>query len=311
PEYKERIKYVTNGVHPHTWISERFMDLFGQFPGVFRDFRANPFVLVHAGDLRGDGEFRGQLWNAHQGNKEHLCSLLEKWKFKKDVFTVCWARRWAAYKRPSLILQDIERLVRIARESGPLQIIFAGKAHPNDNMGRLYINEMLEAIDSLGDEYDILKIIALENYDIAMAKTLVSGSDVWLNNPLPPFEASGTSGMKAILNGVLQISTYDGWIAEAADRDIGTIFGYRNGENNVGSEMDLHLDDDSEKLYTALEAMVKLYYRINRAGSVDIHSHWIDMMINCLVVGGYFNTYRMLDEYKYKILNPDAEAAVR
>ncbi|MFA5362583.1 MAG: alpha-glucan family phosphorylase [Candidatus Omnitrophota bacterium] len=311
PEYKERIKYVTNGVHPHTWISERFMKLFGQFPEVFKDFRANPFILVHAGDLREDREFRGQLWNAHQGNKEYLCALLEKWKFKKDVFTVCWARRWAAYKRPSLILQDIERLVRIAREIGPLQIIFAGKAHPNDNMGRLYINEMLEAIDSLEDEYDILKIIALENYDIAMAKTLVSGSDVWLNNPLPPFEASGTSGMKAILNGVVQISTYDGWIAEAADRDIGMIFGYRNGENSVGSEMDLHLDDDSEKLYTALEAMVKLYYQTNRAGNVDIGSHWIDMMINCLVVGGYFNTYRMLDEYKYKIFDKDAEETVQ
>jgi starch phosphorylase len=304
PKYKERIEYVTNGVHPHTWISERFVKLFERFPEMFKDFRANPFILVKADELRNNGEFRLQLWDAHQGNKADLCTMLEKWKFNKDVFTVCWARRWAAYKRPSLILQDIERLVRIAREIGPIQIIFAGKAHPNDNMGRTFINDMLEAIDKIEDHYDVLKVIALENYDISMAKKLTCGSDVWLNNPLPPFEASGTSGMKAILNGVVQMSTCDGWVAEAAHRDIGIIFGYRSSENSVGSELDLHLDDDSDKLYTALESMVKLYYQTNRQGSVDTGSRWVDMMINCLIVGGYFNTYRMLDEYKYKIFEP-------
>ncbi len=310
PKYKKRIKYVTNGVHPHTWISDRFADLFGKFPDVFNDFRANPFILVRAGDLRNNDEFRAQLWNAHQGNKGDLCAMLERWKFDKDVFTVCWARRWAAYKRPSLILQDIKRLIRIAREIGPLQIIFAGKAHPNDNMGRIFINDMLEAIDSLDNEYDILKIMALENYDISMARKLTSGSDVWLNNPLPPFEASGTSGMKAILNGVVQMSTYDGWVAEAAEKDIGVIFGYRNSESSVGSELDLHLDDDSIRLYAALEEMVKLYYHTNRKGTVDISSRWIDMMINCLIAGGHFNTYRMLDEYKYTVFEPSVNEPV-
>ncbi len=121
------------------------------------------------------------------------------------------------------------------------------------------------------------------------------------HNPLPPFEASGTSGMKAILNGVAQISTLDGWVAEAADKNIGVIFGYRNKEGSVGSESDLHLDDDAEKLYGVLEKEVKLYYKTNQDGRVDIASEWIDMMIDCIATGSHFNTYRMLDEYKHDI----------
>ena len=132
-------------------------------------------------------------------------------------------------------------------------------------------------------------------------KVLASGVDIWLNNPLPPFEASGTSGMKAILNGVLQVSTFDGWVAEAADNNIGRIFGYRNKEGTVGSESDLHLDDDADKLYGVLEEMLKLYYKTNQQGKVDPVSGWIDMMIDCIATGSYFNTYRMLDEYKHNV----------
>ena len=113
-----------------------------------------------------------------------------------------------------MLLQDAEALLRIAREIGPLQVILAGKAHPQDNIGFTYINEMLDKIDELNKVYEQLKIVVLENYDIFLAKMLVSSVDVWLNNTLPPFEASGTSGMKAIINGVVQLTTLDGWVVE-------------------------------------------------------------------------------------------------
>ncbi|MFA5005378.1 MAG: alpha-glucan family phosphorylase [Candidatus Omnitrophota bacterium] len=301
PSYRDQITYVTNGVHPHTWISDNFKDLFSKYPEQLPDVRKNPMILSKAGNLSPNADFRKGLWIAHQANKSNLCGMLEKWKLNKDIFTICWARRVAAYKRPSLILQDINRLVKIAKEIGPMQIILAGKAHPNDNMGFTYINEMLDKVDKLNADYDILKIIVLENYDIFMGKMLTSSVDVWLNNPLPPFEASGTSGMKAVLNGVLQMSTVDGWVAEAADRKIGRFFGYQNAEGSVGNEMDLRMNDDSAKLYTALEEMVGLYYKTNASGKADYSSSWIDMMIECLCVGGEFNTYRMLDQYKHSV----------
>ena len=299
PAYKERIKYVTNGVHPYTWISQRFMKLYQGNLDIFKNIEANPMILAKVLELKTNKEFRGALFQAHQENKAELCGMLEKWKLDKNIFTICWARRIAAYKRPSLILQDVDRLISFTKEIGPLQIIIAGKAHPNDNLGRTYVNDILDKIDSLSDSYPELKIIALENYDISIARLLTSGVDVWLNNPLPPFEASGTSGMKAILNGVLQISTCDGWVVEAQDKGIGKIFGYRNKEGSMGSESDLHFDDDSKSLYSALEEIMKLYYKTNRQGKIDISSEWLDMMINCIATGAYFNTYRMLDEYKH------------
>ena len=204
----------------------------------------------------------------------------------------------AAYKRPSLILHDINRLVQIAEKIGPLQIILAGKAHPNDNLGFTYINEMMDKVDKLNEDYNKLKIIVLENYDIALAKMLTSSVDVWLNNPLPPFEASGTSGMKAILNAVLQMSTVDGWMAEVTDKKIGAFFGYKNAEGSVGNEFDLHMNEDSAELYSAMEEMIGLYYKTNQRGKLDVSSGWIDMMIECICTSSQFNTYRMLDQYK-------------
>ncbi|TAM37596.1 alpha-glucan family phosphorylase, partial [bacterium] len=301
PKYKEQIQYVTNGVHMHTWISTEFKGLFERFPEAFAGFQANPMVLSKANELKSNADFRAQLWQAHQSNKAQLCGLLDKWKLDKDIFTICWARRVAAYKRPSLILHDVNRLVSIAEKVGPLQIILAGKAHPNDNLGFTYINEMLDKVDKLNEDYSKLKIIVLENYDIYLAKILTSSVDVWLNNPLPPFEASGTSGMKAILNGVLQMSTVDGWVAEATDRKMGAFFGYKNAEDSVGNEFDLHMNDDAEQLYRSLEDLVGLYYRTNRQGKADASSAWLDMMIECVCVAGQFNTYRMLDQYKHLI----------
>lgn len=298
PAYKENIKYVTNGVHPHTWISENYKQVFDNFTSAFGDVKANPMALEKALTLKDNQKFRADVWQAHQANKDVLCNFLDKWKLDQNIFTICWARRIAAYKRPSLILQDINRLLDIAKRIGPIQIIFAGKAHPADDLGFTYINQILDKVDGLTNVYDYLKVIMLENYEIYLAKMLTSGVDVWLNNPLPPFEASGTSGMKAILNGVIQISTFDGWVAEAADKEIGKIFGYRNEEGKIGDEYNLHIQDDAQKLYASLEEIVDLYYKTNLHGKVDLNSQWIDYMINCIACAGHFNTYRMLDEYK-------------
>ncbi len=300
PKYKDMIKYVTNGVHSHTWMSDRVKSVLLKHLG---DIAANPMLLEKAAGLKTNLGLRSELWQAHQENKEDLCNLLEKWKVDKNVFTICWARRVAAYKRPSLILQDVTRLIEIAINNGPIQIIFAGKAHPKDNLGFTYISNMLEKVDGLTKAYEHLKIIMLENYDIYLAKELVSGVDVWLNNPLPPFEASGTSGMKAILNGVLQLSTLDGWVVEAETKKIGRIFGYRNVGENIGDERNLRIDEDSEALYVSLEELLKLYYRTNNNGKIDFNSAWIDTMIDCVACAGHFNTYRMLDEYKHNIWN--------
>jgi starch phosphorylase len=200
-------------------------------------------------------------------------------------------------------LRETKKLIDIAQRVGPLQIILAGKAHPKDNLGFTYINELLDKVDTLVGVYDKLKIVILENYDIYLGKMLTSGVDVWLNNPLPPFEASGTSGMKAIINAVMQLTTLDGWAVEAADKGIGRIFGYTYSGEKIGSELDLRLQDDSRELYKALEEIAALYYRTNNQGSVELSSSWIDTMIHCIAAGSYFNTYRMLDQYRHSVWN--------
>ena len=301
PEYKDRIKFVTNGVHPYTWISHDFLELFKRFSPVIENVESSPMALAKVQSLKNNKDFRSQVWAAHQVNKERFCNLFEKWKLDKNIFTICWARRIAAYKRPSLILKDIDRLIAIAKKVGPLQIILAGKAHPNDNLGFTFINEMLDKVDALGDEnYGLLKIAILENYDIYLGQLLTSGVDLWLNNPYPPFEASGTSGMKAILNGVAQLTTLDGWVVEAEDKGIGKIFGHRYDDGKIGSEFDRYMKDDAEELYQSLEEMAALYYTTFH-NKLNFSSGWIDIMINCIAAGAHFNTYRMLDEYKSKV----------
>jgi starch phosphorylase len=138
----------------------------------------------------------------------------------------------------------------------------------------------------------------LENYDTYFGKLLTSSVDIWLNNPLPPFEASGTSGMKAILNGVLQLSTLDGWVVEAQHDDIGWIFGFKHEGSEIGHEMDLKLDDDSKALYRNLNEAAKLYYQTFQSGAVNTTSPWIDKMINCVAKSAFFNTQRMMRQYK-------------
>ncbi len=301
PAYASRIDAITNGVHSHTWISESFAGLFDRYNQVFGDWRREPKNLEYAAKLMRDERFRKDIFEAHQVNKRNFLSTVKPWKLNENVLTVGWARRITGYKRPSLLFHDIEAVLELARKIGPIQIVYAGKAHPNDNIGAAHIQDILSHIDKLNDQYDIIKVLILENYDTYFGKLLSNSVDVWLNNPLPPFEASGTSGMKAILNGVLQLSTLDGWVVEAAKDNIGWIFGYEHHGTAIGSEAELRLEEDSKALYAALKEVMTLYYQTNRLGKVDAQSAWIDKMINCVRRGGFFNTQRMVEEYRNKM----------
>ncbi len=301
PQHASRIEAITNGVHTHTWVSDPMAELFDKYDRRLGGWRKNPKLLKNALSLKDNADFRTDVWNAHQANKETFSRFLKNWKIEPDCFTLCWARRIAGYKRPSLIFQDTSKLLDIARRIGPLQILFAGKAHPKDDLGFTHVNEILSAIDSLEPHRHHIRVAMLENYDTFFGKLLTSGVDVWLNNPLPPFEASGTSGMKAILNGVLQLSTLDGWVVEAAEKNIGWIFGWRHEGQEIGDERNLRLKEDAGDLYHILEKVVSLYYQTHRPGHVDPASDWITKMIHAIAEAGTFNTDRMVEEYQTKI----------
>jgi starch phosphorylase len=297
PSFSEKIMSITNGVHTHTWISESFQKLFDQYQDTFGEWRKTPQNLERVLGLSKDQNFREDLFRAHQHNKKNLIDIIRKWGLKEDVFTLGWARRIAGYKRPVLIFHDIKRIIRCARKIGPLQIIMAGKAHPNDDIGSAHIDEILDHIDHLNEHRDVVKVLLLENYDTFFGKLLTNSVDVWLNNPLPPFEASGTSGMKAILNGVLQMSTLDGWVVEAEKDDIGWIFGYRHDGSDLGQETNLRLKEDSRALCDTLEEAVRLYYQTYNKGVICKESIWIDKMIHCIAKSAFFNSQRMVKEY--------------
>lgn len=290
PEFKDKIKSITNGVHTQTWMSVPISDVLEKYSD-----------KKGGAALKESQHFKYDLWNAHQKNKKHLCQTLRYWLLNENVFTICWARRIAPYKRPSLILHNIEKLLDIAKTVGQIQIILAGKSHPSDSIGSTHIREMLDKIDALTQHRDLIKVIFLENYDTYIAKMLVSSVDVWLNNPLPPFEASGTSGMKAIANGVIQLSTLDGWVVEAQDMGIGRIFGYTPPQGFIGSEHDYKLKEDSDELYKNLEELMALYYRTIYEKEFFYQSEWLDMMINCISASGFFSAHRMVSEYNSNI----------
>lgn len=298
PVFKEKIRAITNGIHTLTWMSEPVLKCLDGFAARLGDFRSDPGLLKNVLEVKSDPVFRRALWQAHQENKKALARLLRRWKVREDVLTIAWARRIAAYKRPSLLLQDLSRLKDLARRVGPIQILYAGKAHPNDGLAFTYINEIMNTIDKAADGEGLLKIVMLENYDTYIAKILVSSVDIWLNNPLPPYEASGTSGMKAIANGVVQLSTLDGWVIEAADKGVGKFFGYQDVGRTFTDGMELRLREDASALYVVLEEMMRMYYAKNEG---VFSSSWMDMMIHCLAQAAFFSTCRMVKEYQERV----------
>jgi starch phosphorylase len=261
---------ITNGVHATTWTSAPFAALFDRRIPHWRD---DPQALRSAVGLPDD-----ELWAAHAAARDRLHDELERrapGRFRRDVLTIGFARRATAYKRPELVLADLDRLRALARDAGPLQIVFAGKAHPDDEGGRERIRRVQEAARALGDA---VPVAWLEGYDLDLARLLTSGVDVWLNTPLAPLEASGTSGMKAAHNGVPHLSVRDGWWVEG------------HIEGVTGWSIDGGPDGEAASLYAKLESAVLPRFHDRAA--------WADVMRGAIAFSAsYFNSHRMVAQY--------------
>jgi len=278
------IDAITNGVHVGTWAAAPFQALFDRYVPSWRE---DNFSLRHALSIPPQ-----QIWDAHQEAKRQLIEFVNgraASAMDADTFTIAFARRAALYKRGDLLFHDVARLKRIAAEAGALQVIFAGKAHPNDQEAKALIQRIVQAGRGLGSQ---VKVVYLENYDMAMGKLITAGADLWLNNPLPPLEASGTSGMKAALNGVPSLSTIDGWWVEGLLEGVtGWAIGADNGHHAAAND---RMAEDAAALYDKLERVIlPLFYR-NRNGFIDIMRHAIALN------GSFFNTQRMVQEYVLK-----------
>lgn len=277
------IDSITNGVHTATWATEPFERLFDQhIPG----WREDNFSLRYILNVS-----REKVWEAHQEAKDKLLSYVNHVSnagLDKDVLTLGFARRAATYKRADLLFTDMHRLKNIALEAGPLQIIFAGKAHPHDSKGKELIRRIFQAKNNLNPE---IKLVYLANYNTWMAKMLAGGVDLWLNTPQPPNEASGTSGMKAALNGVPSLSILDGWWIEG---HLENLTGWSIGETQNPGGLPRNCGDDADCLYKKLaQVIIPLFYQ-NREKFIDI------MRFSIAINGSFFNTQRMMQAYVVK-----------
>ena len=271
----KNIGYVTNGVHHYTWVCNSFASLFDKF---FPEWQTKPEKLLGIDEV--DSKL---LWNAHFDAKTDLLhyanSQLSK-ALDPNILTIGFARRAASYKRAQLIFRDAEKLIKLGE--GKIQLIFAGKAHPNDKEGKELIYEIIKNAKKFDDR---IKIIYLENYNMWLGKLITTGVDVWLNTPLRPNEASGTSGMKSALNGVLNLSILDGWWEEGC---VDKVNGWSIGESNLTDE-----EADANSLYNVLEKkVIPVFYRDR--------SKWISMMKNAIKTGVNFTSQRMVQDYLNK-----------
>lgn len=271
---------ITNGVHHARWTEHHLQELFDKhIPG----WREDPSLLgKKAGDLP-DAE----LWTAHQAAKKRLLDEVRERtgeQFDVDTLTIVSARRVVPYKRPELLYTNLERLREIG--GGKLQIIHAGNAHPHDQFSQDVIRRMIERSKTLRDS---IKITYLPNYNPTLAELLVSGADVWLNTPTRLMEASGTSGMKACLNGALNLSTLDGWWIEGYAMDPRA--GWRIGPLASALPPDDTRLIDAEDLYTLLQ------YQIIPEYEYPGRERWIHRMKQSIALMGYFNSHRCIREY--------------
>jgi starch phosphorylase len=273
PDY--RIRAITNGVHLPTWAHSAFSDIYNEH---FPSWGIEPSVLVKADQLPSD-----LVWAAHMAAKGDLVDLVSRTcgvQMDPDKPIIGYARRMTSYKRPELLFSDLERLAQIS-ERYPFQIVLAGKAHPHDEHGKAHIQGIHRHIDALRDK---IPVAFLPDYDLDIARALVPGVDVWLNTPVSPLEASGTSGMKAALNGGLNLSVLDGWWVEA---HIEGVTGWAIGEDGQHGANDA----TAEYLYAKLENVVLPLYYNDRAG-------WITMMKAAISkIASSFNTQRMMRRY--------------
>ncbi len=276
------IHSITNGVHTATWTAPSFQKLFDTH---LPDWRRDQLSLRYAVGIP-----TSDIWAAHVEAKRTLVEHVNRESnagFDREVLTIGFARRFAAYKRAGLIFQDLERLKQIVRAAGPIQIVFAGKAHPHDREGKDLISHIHEMRDAL---QGAIAVSYLTNYDMEVAKMLCAGVDVWLNTPLPPLEASGTSGMKAAMNGVPSLSVLDGWWIEGHLEDV---TGWSIGDR-VEACMEPQPGMDgchAAELYRKLEEKVLPCFYKDQGRFVEIMRHTIALN------GAFFNTQRMVAQY--------------
>ena len=277
-----RIDSITNGVHAYTWASDAIRALFDHH---IPDWRSDNASLRYAISIAHD-----EIREAHQQAKHSLIEYVNKTSnvgMDPNIMTLGFARRATQYKRATLMFSDIERLRSIARHCGPLQIVFAGKAHPRDLPGKQLIREIFSVMKSLNDD---IHIVYLDDYDMNIGRLMTAGVDLWLNTPQPPMEASGTSGMKAAINGVPSLSVLDGWWIEGC---IEGVTGWAIADPQQQRAVPA-TDHEADILYTKLENIIVPMFYHNRDA-------WFDIMRNAIAINGsFFNTERMLSQYVSK-----------
>lgn len=309
---------VTNGVHLQSWLSNEMSTLFDRYlDPSWRDDEANPNIWV---DI--DGIPDSELWRTHERRRERLVAFARsrlreqltrrgasqmalddaEEVLNPDALTIGFARRFATYKRATLIFQDIERLKRLINDPDrPVQFIFAGKAHPHDEAGKALIRDIIKVSQQAEFRHSI---VFLEDYDMQVARYMVQGVDVWLNNPRRPKEASGTSGMKVIFNGGLNFSILDGWWDEGYSPDVGWAIG--NGEEYPEEDWGHQDYVEAQALYNTLEHdIIPTFYHCDRSG---LPRDWLARVkASMKKLSPYFNTHRMLKEYTNNYYMPTCE----
>jgi starch phosphorylase len=276
------IEAITNGVHAGTWTSPAFQQLFDRY---IPSWREDNYSLRGALGLPAE-----DVWSAHLIAKHELFEEVRKktgLNFDAEVFTIGFARRATGYKRADLILADLDRLRQIAKNAGAFQIIYAGKAHPNDGGGKEIIRHIFQAKKALRKT---VPTVFLDNYDLDLGGKITSGVDLWLNTPQFPLEASGTSGMKAALNGVPSLSILDGWWVEG---HIEGVTGWSIGESRRVAAAAVATDNaaEAESLYSKLEGVILPMYYNERSRFLGVMQHAI------AINGSFFNTQRMVQQY--------------
>ncbi len=285
-----RVHAITNGVHTGTWVAPSMAALFDKWIG---DWRVDSQQLRYAWDIE-----EKEVEEAHKVAKRELIRVISAAKgvdFDVDAFTIGFARRAASYKRADLLFQDLNRLSSIAEKFGTLQIVFSGKAHPKDLGGQDLIKAVYSAksrMEKLNPEK--IKIVYLEDYGMTLGALITAGTDLWLNNPVKPLEASGTSGMKAALNGVPSLSTLDGWWVEGCIEGV-TGWEIEDSENALGSQHEggSQSKQAAANLYSKLENQILPLFQTNRAAYSRIRRQ-------CIAINGsFFNTQRMVEQYRH------------
>jgi starch phosphorylase len=312
PESEVPIGHVTNGVHFRSWVSFEMNQLYDRYLGPkWREEPADAKLWQRVEAIPA-----AELWRTHERRRERLVAYARQRLraqlvtrgapqtalddadevLNPDALTIGFGRRFASYKRANLLIRDPERLARLLNDpKRPVQIIFAGKAHPQDSGGK----QLIQAIINLAGRPEFRRrLVFLENYDMAMARYMVQGCDVWLNTPLRPMEASGTSGMKALANGVLNVSTLDGWWDEAWQfrGDNGSDVGWAIGHGETYADLAYQDQVEAEALYELLERQIVPTFYERRADGMP--PKWIGLMKTSIAkLCPEFNTHRMVKQY--------------